>query len=44
MARKAHLSDVSDDQWAFAAQYLTLMTEDAPEREHFLREVSDYLA
>ena len=39
MNRKPHLSDVSDDEWAFAAPYLTLMTEDAPQREHSLREV-----
>jgi transposase len=37
--RKAYPSDVSDDEWAFAAPYLTLMTEDAPQREHPLREV-----
>ena len=32
-------SDVSDDEWAFVAPYLTLMTEDAPQRRHELREV-----
>src|SRR5438067_5862633 len=32
-------SDVSDDEWAFVAPYLTLMTETAPQREHSLREV-----
>lgn len=37
--RKAYPSDVSDDEWAFAAPYLTLMTEDAPQRTHDLREV-----
>jgi transposase len=37
--RKAYPSDVSDDEWAFVAPYLTLMTEDAPQREHALREV-----
>jgi transposase len=30
---------MSDDEWAFAAPYLTLMTEDAPQRMHDLREV-----
>jgi transposase len=30
---------VSDDEWAFAAPYLTLMTEDAPQREQSWREV-----
>ena len=39
MTRKAYLSDVNDDEWAFVAPYLTLMTEDAPQREHSLREV-----
>ena len=39
MNRKPYPSDVSDDEWAFAAPYLTLMTEDAPQREHSLREV-----
>ncbi len=32
-------SDVSDDEWAFVAPYLTLMTQDAPQRDHPLREV-----
>jgi transposase len=39
MNRKAYPSDVSDDEWALVAPYLTLMTEDAPQREHSLREV-----
>src|SRR5688572_30472296 len=39
MNRKPYPSDVSDDEWAFVAPYLTLMTEDAPQREHRLREV-----
>lgn len=39
MSRKAYPSDVSDDEWAFVAPYLTLMSEDAPQREHSLREV-----
>src|SRR5512143_1946041 len=39
MSRKAYPSNVSDDEWAFVAPYLTLMTEDAPQREHSLREV-----
>jgi transposase len=37
--RKPYPSDVSDEEWAFVAPYLTLMTEDAPQREHSLREV-----
>jgi transposase len=39
MSRKAYPSDVSDEEWAFIAPYLTLMSEDAPQREHSLREV-----
>jgi len=39
MERKAYPSDVSDDEWAFVAPYLTLMTEEAPQRDHSLREV-----
>jgi len=39
MARKGYPSDVSDDEWAFVAPYLTLMSEAAPQREHSLREV-----
>src|SRR5512146_645019 len=39
MERKAYPSDVNDDEWAFAAPYLTLMTEDAPQRNYALREV-----
>jgi transposase len=38
-ARKPYPSDVSDEEWAFVAPYLTLMREDAPQREHSLREV-----
>jgi transposase len=37
--RKPYPSDVSDEEWAFVAPYLTLMKEDAPQREHSLREV-----
>ncbi len=39
MARKPYPSDVSDDEWAFVAPYLTLMSEEAPQREYPLREV-----
>ncbi len=39
MERKAYPSDVSDDEWAFLAPYLTLMKDEAPQREHPLREV-----
>jgi transposase len=39
MNRQPYPSDVSDDEWAFVAPYVTLMSEDAPQREHALREV-----
>lgn len=39
MTRRIYPSDVSDEEWAFVAPYLTLMKEDAPQREHSLREV-----
>jgi transposase len=39
MERKPYPSDISDDEWALVAPYLTLMTEEAPQRLHSLREV-----
>lgn len=36
-------SDVSDEEWMFCAPYLTLMKEDAPQREHPLRAVFNAL-
>ena len=39
MERKAYPSNVSDDEWAFVAPYLTLMTEETLQRVHRLREV-----
>jgi len=39
MSRKPYPSDISDDEWTFVAPYLTLMIEDAPQRDHSLREV-----
>lgn len=36
-ARNPYPSDVSDEEWAFAAPYLTLMTEQAPQRKYELR-------
>jgi transposase len=39
MTCKPYPSDVSDEEWSFVALYLTLMTEDAPHRDHSLREV-----
>jgi transposase len=43
MARKAYPSDVTDEEWHFVAPYLTLMTEDAPQRQHDMREVFNAL-
>jgi transposase len=39
MERKAYPTDVSDAEWTLVAPYLTLMTEDAPQRDFPLREV-----
>jgi transposase len=38
-SRRSYPSDVSDDEWALVAPYLTLLREDARQREHSLREV-----
>ena len=42
-ARKPYPTDVSDDEWAFVAPYLTLMAPDAPRRRHDPREVYNAL-
>jgi transposase len=39
MRRQNYPSDVTDEEWALVAPYLTLMTEDAPQRSHSLRQV-----
>jgi len=39
MTCRAYPSDVSDDEWALVAPSLGLVREDAPQREHALREV-----
>jgi transposase len=36
-------SDVTDEEWAFCAPYLTLMKEEAPQRDHALRDVFNAL-
>jgi transposase len=41
--RRSYPRDIADDEWAFAAPYLTLMTEAAPQRAYPLREVFDGL-
>ena len=43
ISRKAYPSDVTNEEWAFVAPYLTLMTEDARQRTHDLREVCNAL-
>ena len=43
MRRKPYPTDVSDEEWSFAAPYLTLMDQHAPQREHDLREVFNAL-
>jgi transposase len=37
--RKPYPSDVSDEEWSFVSPYLALVREDAPQRNHDLREV-----
>jgi transposase len=37
--RKPYPSDVSDDEWALVVPYLTLLPEDAGQRDYLLREV-----
>ncbi len=39
MNRQPYPSDISDDEWALVAPYVTLMTEEAPQRPQSLREV-----
>src|SRR5271154_7210434 len=41
--RKSYPSDISDEEWAFCACYLTLMTEVAPQRSYPLREMFNAL-
>lgn len=41
--RKPYPSDVSDEEWAFAAPYLCLLRPDAPQRDHPVREVFNAL-
>jgi transposase len=41
--RKPYPSDVTGEEWAFVAPYLTPMAPDAPQRKHDLREVFNAL-
>jgi transposase len=43
MPREAYPSDVSDEEWALVVPYLTLMMEEAPQREYNLRAVFNAL-
>ena len=36
--RKSYPSDVSDEEWALVAPYLTLLPEESGQRSHSLRE------
>ncbi|MGV1108072.1 IS5 family transposase [Xanthomonas translucens] len=36
-SKRAYPTDISDEEWAFAAPYLSLMTEQAPQRKYALR-------
>lgn len=39
--RKGYPSDVSEEEWSFAAPYLTLMNVMAPQRKYELRDLFD---
>jgi transposase len=41
--RKNYPSDVTDEEWSFCVGYLTLMTEEAPQRVYPLREIFNAL-
>lgn len=43
MSRKPYPSDLSQEEWDFVAPYLNLIKEDAPQRQHRLREVFNAL-
>ena len=43
MDRKAYPSDVTDEEWAFVAPYLTIISPDAPQRKYSLREIFNAL-
>jgi transposase len=42
-SRTPYPSDVTDDEWAFVSAYLVLMDENAPQRQHDLRQVFNAL-
>jgi transposase len=41
--RKSYPTDVSDEEWSFAAPYLMLMTNDPPQLQYELREMFNAL-
>jgi transposase len=41
--RKSYPSDITDEEWAFCAPYLSLMKENAPQRDYPLREIFNAL-
>ena len=41
--KTSYPTDVNDEEWAFCAPYLTLMKEDAPQREHSMRSIFNAL-
>jgi len=41
--RTSYPSDLSDAEWEFSAPYLTLMREDAPQREYSLPDLFNAL-
>ena len=43
MSRKPYTTDVSDEEWDFAQPYLALITTDAPQHHHDLRQVFNAL-
>ena len=43
MRKKPYPSDLNNGEWQFVAPYLTLMRQDAPQREHSLRELFNAL-
>lgn len=43
ITRKQYPSDVSDEEWSFLKPYLTLIREDAAQREYALRDLFDAL-
>ncbi len=42
-SRKPYPSDVTDGEWSLVVPYLTLMTEEAPQRDYPLRDLFNAL-